>query len=422
MPPAGDPLSADSMSDAGDELPLAGVLFLAFSQFLAGPVAALRLADLGARVIKIERPGTGDIGRALAFGGIEVDGDTLSFQIMNRGKESFAADLKDSDGLRTVKRLVARADVLIENFRPGVMERLGLDYDTVRALNPRLVYGSVTGYGTVGPWRALPGQDLLAQSMSGLPWLNGSRNEGPIPVGLSIADLLASCHLAEGITALLYRRERTGVGGRVETSLMEGMLDLQFELLSARLNDPDVAVLRGGPHNANAFLSAPYGVYPTRDGYLAIAMNPVPRVGELVGLEALRAFEDPQTWWSERDTIEQLLADHLAHEPTQHWLDLLRPADVWCAPVLTLPELIAHEGFQSLGMTQVVERPAIGGEHDARLTTTRSPIRVDGRILRRRTGAPRLGEHTEALMLEFGLDADDVGAGQPRLSRAGDSA
>ena len=389
-------------------LPLEGITVLDFSQFLAGPVAALRLADLGARVIKIERPGIGDIGRQLAFAGMTLDGDTLSFQVMNRGKESYAADLKAPDDLAAVRELVARADVVIQNFRPGVMERIGLDYESVRRLNPRIVYGSVSGYGPDGPWRDIPGQDLLAQSISGLPWLNGSRDEGPVPVGLSVADLLASCHLAQGVTALLFRRERTGEGGLVETSLLESMLDLQFELLSAHLNDPTVTVERGGPHGANAFLAAPYGVYPTADGYLALAMNPVPRIGALVGLEALAAFEDPDTWWTERERIEDLLAGHLAGHPTQHWLDLLRPADVWCAPVLTLPQLVAHEGFRALGMDQEVRRPdALGGE--ARLRTTRSPLRIDRVILRDDRGAPRLGEHTALIDRELGLRAPGSG-------------
>jgi CoA:oxalate CoA-transferase len=388
--------------DAADR-PLDGILVLDFSQFLAGPVAALRLADLGARVIKIERPGVGDIGRTLAFGGIEVDGETLSFQIMNRGKQSFAADLKDSEDLAAVSALVARADVLIQNFRPGVMERLGLDYESVRAINPRLVYGSVSGYGTDGPWRDLPGQDLLAQSMSGLPWLSGSRDDGPVPVGLSVADLLASINLAHGVTALLLRRERTGRGGLVETSLMEGMLDLQFELLSAHLNDPSIVVRRGGKHGANAFLAAPYGVYPTSDGYLAIAMNPVPRIGSLIGLPELEAFTDPATWWSHRDGIEELLAEHLSQHPTRHWLDILEPADVWCAPVLTLPELVASEGFAALGMTQVVTRPGLAADVEARLTTTRSPLRIDGAVLRGDRGAPRLGEHSAEIERELGI-------------------
>jgi len=396
----------------GPVLPLEGVLVVDFSQFLAGPVAALRLADLGARVIKVERPLTGDLGRTLAFAGMTLDGDTLSFQIMNRGKDSYAADLKDGTDLAAVKRLVAQADVLIQNFRPGVMERIGLDYESVRALNPRIVYGSVSGYGSDGPWRDLPGQDLLAQSISGLPWLSGSRDDGPVPVGLSIADLLASTHLAQGVTALLLRRERTGEGGLVETSLMEGMLDLQFELLSAHLNDRSVVVERGGIHGANAFLAAPYGVYPTADGYLAIAMNPVPRIGALIGLAALEAFTDPQTWWSERDRIELLLADHLRGQPTAYWLAILQPADVWCAPVLTLPELVAHEGFRALGMDQEVHRPAADGSGEARLRTTRSPLRVDRAILRHDRGAPRLGEHTAAIDRELGLrPAPDAGTG-----------
>lgn len=393
-------------------LPLTGFLVLDFSQFLAGPVAAMRLSDLGARVIKVERPGVGDIGRTLAFAGVTIDGDTLSFQIMNRGKQSYAADLKDSEDLAAVKRLVARADVLIQNFRPGVMERIGLDYASVHALNPRLVYGSVSGYGSAGPWRDLPGQDLLAQSMSGMPWLSGSRDHGPVPVGLSIADLLASTHLAQGVTALLLRRERTGEGGLVETSLMEGMLDLQFELLSAHLNDPSVIVDRGGPHGANAFLAAPYGVYPTADGYLALAMNPVPRIGELIGLHALAAFGDPASWWSERERIEDLLAEHLSSRPTRYWLDILEPADVWCAPVLTLPELVGHAGFRALEMDQEVRRRSASGDGEARLRTTRSPLRIDGAILRGERGAPRLGEHTASIDEELGLRS--AGDGEAR--------
>jgi CoA:oxalate CoA-transferase len=397
-----EPVRQDARPATAPALPLEGIVVLDFSQFLAGPVAAMRLADLGARVIKIERPGLGDIGRQLAFAGMVLDGDTLSFQVMNRGKESYAADLKDAGDLAAVRELVAHADVIIQNFRPGVMERIGLDYESARRINPRIVYGSVSGYGPDGPWRDIPGQDLLAQSISGLPWLNGSRSEGPVPVGLSVADLLASCHLAQGITALLFRRERTGEGGLAETSLLESMLDLQFELVSAHLNDPTVTVERGGPHGANAFLAAPYGTYPTADGYLALAMNPVPRIGALIGLDALAAFEDPDTWWSERERIEDLLAEHLSAQSTQHWLDLLQPADVWCAPVLTLPELVAHEGFRALGMDQVISRPdATGGE--ARLHTTRSPLRIDHAILRDARGAPHLGQHTSDIDQELGL-------------------
>ncbi len=375
--------------------PLDGILVLDFSQFLAGPVAALRLADLGARVIKVERPGTGDIGRTLAFAGKELDGDTISFHAMNRNKESVAANLKDPEDLEYVRSLVQRADVVIENFRPGVMDRLGLDYETVKASNPGIVYASATGYGETGPWKDRPGQDLLAQSIAGLPWLNGSHDDGPVPMGLSIADHLMSCHIAQGVTALLVRRFRTGEGGRVQTSLLEAMLDLQFELLSVKLNHADLAVQRGGARSAHAFLAAPYGTYPTQDGYLALAMNPIPSLGALLGLPDLEAMTDPQLAWSEREAIEEVISARLREHTTDHWLAILDAADVWCAPVLTLDQLIDSEGFAAIGMTQTVER------NGTRVNTTRSPIRVDGQVLRSAKAAPTLGEDDARVRAEF---------------------
>ena len=375
--------------------PLDGLLVLDFSQFLAGPVAAVRLADLGARVIKIERPGTGDIGRTLAFAGRVLDGDTVSFHAMNRNKQSITADLKVAADLDYVMDLVARADVIIQNFRPGVMERIGLDYESVRAINPSIVYASATGYGSEGPWRDRPGQDLLAQSISGLPWLSGSKDDGPIPVGLSIADHLLSCHIAQGVTALLVRRFRTGEGGLVESSLLESMLDLQFELLSTKLNDDSIQVERHGEHSAHAFLAAPYGTYPTSDGYIALAMNPVPKLGALLDLPVLEAMSDPQEAWDRQEEIEAVLAARFALGTTQSWLDILDAADVWCAPVLTLDELLASDGFAALHMTQQVER------RGTTITTTRSPLRVDGQVLTSEKAAPTLGEDDAVVRAEF---------------------
>ena len=369
------------------DLPLTGVTVLDFSQFLAGPVAALRLADLGARVIKIERPGSGDAGRQLAFAGRTVDGDSMSFHAMNRNKESIVADLKDPAGLARVRALVATADVVVSNFRPGVMERLGLDYETVHRINPGIVYGSVSGYGDTGPFKDRPGQDLLAQSIAGLPWLNGSRDDPPVPVGLAVADHLASCHLAQGITALLVRRFRTGRGGHAQTSLLEALLDLEFELLTTRLNDPSIEVRRKGIRSAHAFLPAPYGIYPTSDGYLAIAMNPVPTIGRLLDLPDVTAMTDPQSWWDRQEEIEDLLSERLSTRTRDEWLAVLDAEDIWCAPVLTLDELVGHEGFRAIAMTQQLRRDGLD------LTTTRSPIRIDGQRLTNSRPAPRLGEH-----------------------------
>jgi CoA:oxalate CoA-transferase len=401
------------MSDTLDAaaLPLAGMLVLDFSQFLAGPMAAMRLGDLGARVIKIERPQGGDIGRRLAFAGVVEDGDTLSFHITNRNKESYTADLKSDDDRLGITALIARADVIVQNFRPGIMERLGFGYDAVAAINPGIIYASVSGYGSEGPWKDRPGQDLLAQSLSGLPWLNGSSDDPPVPVGIALADVIASIHLASGITAALLRRERTGLGGRVDTSLLESMLDLQFELLSAHLGDPSIEVKRGARNTAHAFLPAPYGVYPTSDGYLAIAMTPVPELGALVGLPEFEQYGDPDTWWTEQTAITRALADHLATRSTEHWLEILDASDIWCAPVLALPELVAHEGFKALDMAQQVERPAANGGEPVVIQTVRTPVRFDGRVLRNGRGAPRLGEHTEAIRDEFASASPSVEKG-----------
>ena len=383
------------------QLPLNGILVLDFSQFLAGPVAAMRLGDLGARVIKVERPGTGDIGRTLAFAGLEKDGDTLSFHIMNRNKESYAADLKDSDGLKEVRELVKRADVIIQNFRPGVIERLGLGYEEVKKINPKIIYGSATGYGTVGPLMDRPGQDLLAQSLSGLPWLSGRAGDPPIPVGLALADIFTSTHLASGVIALLLRRERTGVGGVIETSLLESMLDLQFELISANLFDPNVVVNRGTGNSAHAFLPAPYGLYETSNGYLAIAMTPIPALGLLLDLD-LAEYEDPKSWWINQEVIMKKLSAKLEENSTEHWLAILDAADIWCAPVLTLSELVSHEGFTAIDMTQRTERTGRDGS-EISIPTTRSPVRIDGKTIKHSKGAPHVGEDTEKIRKEFGI-------------------
>jgi CoA:oxalate CoA-transferase len=336
----------------------------------------------------------------LAFAGLESDGDTLSFHIMNRNKESFAADLKSGADKAEVWKLIKQADVIVQNFRPGVIERLGFGYEEVRKVNPRIVYASASGYGSTGPWKDRPGQDLLAQSISGFPWLNGSKDMPPIPVGIAVADIFTSVHIAHGVTALLLRRERTGLGGLVESSLIESMLDLQFELLSAHMFDSSVEVNRGASNSAHAFLPAPYGLYSTSNGYIAIAMNPIPKLGELLGID-FSMFSNPESWWSSQETIMATLTEKLIHETTEHWLGILDEADVWCAPVLTLPELVSHEGFLELDMLQETKRSSLNGKEEISITSTRSPLRFDGRTLKNTKGAPHVGEDTEKIREEF---------------------
>jgi CoA:oxalate CoA-transferase len=378
--------------------PLEGLNVLDFSQFLAGPSAGLRLADMGARVIKIERPNTGDLSRQLYISNLALDGDSTLFHSINRNKESFAADLKDPRDRELVRELVARADVMIQNFRPGVIERLGFDYETVSKDNPELVYGEVTGYGNHGPWRDKPGQDLLAQALSGLPWLNGNADQPPLPLGLSVADLFAGAHLVQGILACLVRRGITGRGGKVEVSLMESVLDAQFELLTTYLNGDGKPPMRSAVNNGNAYLGAPYGIYQTADGFLALAMGSVTRLGELLDCPALASYADPKSWFACRDEIKGILAQHLSARSTDQWLAILEPADIWCSDVFTWSKLLKHDAFKALDMVQDVLC-----REGTILRTTRCPIRIDGEIYKSPNGAPRVGQHTDDIIEEFAL-------------------
>ena len=377
--------------------PLDGLLVIDFSQFLSGPSATLRLADLGARVIKVERPDGGDLGRQLYISNLQLDGDSTLFHSINRNKESFSADLKKEEGLRQVRELLRHADVMVQNFRPGVVERLGLDYDSVRQLNPRVVYGEVTGYGQKGPWRDKPGQDLLVQSLSGLAWLNGDADQPPVPFGLAVVDLFAGAHLVQGILAALVRRSLRGIGGKVEVSLLESILDAQFEVLTTYLNNGNQLPQRSPVNNAHAFLGAPYGIYATANGFLALAMGPVGRLGQLLDSAELLSYGDKDIF-ERREEIKQILGGILRRQTTDHWLAVLEPADVWCSEVLDWNQLFAHEGFKTLEMVQRVRR----GD-GIELETTRCPIRLDGNILNSGKGAPRLGADTEQIRKEFSL-------------------
>ncbi|MEN5275655.1 CaiB/BaiF CoA-transferase family protein [Brucella sp. TWI432] len=381
------------------ELPLSGLVVVDMSQFLSGPYCSLRLMDLGARVIKIERPDGGDLSRRLYLSDTEIGGDSTIFHAINRGKDSLAIDLKNPDDLNALKKLLTQADVLIQNFRPGVIKRLGLDYEAVQQINPRLVYASISGYGEEGPWVGRPGQDLLAQARSGLMWLNGDEGQGPVPFGLAVADMLAGAAAAQGILAALVRRGITNKGSHVETSLLEALVDFQFEVLTTHLNDGRRLPKRSEFRSAHAYLSAPYGVYPASDGYLAIAMMPIAKLAPLLETDTLAPFmDDPKIAFAQRDEIKRLIAARIAEKTVDEWLAILEPADVWCARVLNWEELLKSEGFATLDMLQTVTRA-----DDVSITTTRSPLRINGQRPKVARAAPRIGENSKEIREEFGL-------------------
>jgi CoA:oxalate CoA-transferase len=377
---------------------LEDVLVLDFSQFLSGPSASLRLADMGARVIKIEKPGEGDICRDLYVSDVNVEGESTIFHAINRNKESYIADLKNAEDVSRIKALIKEADVVMHNFRPGVMERLGLNYEVVRQLNPSIVYAEVSGYGNDSPWRNLPGQDLLLQAVSGLTWLSHNEQEMPTPMGVAVVDILAGAHTVQGVLAALFQRAVKNTSALVQVSMFESILDFQFEVLTCFYNDGEELPQRSRINNAHAYISAPYGIYQTTDGYIALAMGDIQQLAGLLNCKGLLPFADKKDWFTKRDEIKKVLADHLVTASTRHWLDMLQPADVWCAPVYDYEMLREQEGYKALNMEMEVKT-----SNGISLTTTRCPVKVDGNYLTSPVGAPFLGEHTEKINREFSL-------------------
>ncbi|MCR9138643.1 MAG: CoA transferase [Alphaproteobacteria bacterium] len=386
------------------DLPLDGITVLDFSQFLAGPMCAMRLADLGADVIKIERPGSGDLCRKLCVADQWLGEDSLLFHTINRNKKSVVADLKDAEDLSRVKALIQRADVMVHNNRPGVMERIGLGYSEINELNPMMIYGVVSGYGPSGPWKDKPGQDLLAQARSGMTWLSGDGGQGPVPMGISITDITAGAHLVQGILAALFRRAKRGQGALVEVSLVASAMDLQFEQFTSYLHGSRQQPARSRLNGANVNAAAPYGLFRTNDGFIAIAMTPIAELQAILGLETLGPLSDPAVAFARRDEIKQILQDHLLTGATSHWLSLLEPAGLWCSEVLDWPQLEATGALDALEAVQTVSGPQGQDIH-----TTTCPIRIDGRALPCDRGAPALGADTQDVIA--GLSNDHTARG-----------
>ncbi|RYZ29950.1 MAG: CoA transferase [Chitinophagaceae bacterium] len=377
-----------------NNLPLQGVTVLEFSQYLSGPSAGLRLADLGARVIKIERPGSGDACRQLAIKNLwAADGSSLLFHTINRNKESFAANLKNPRDVQVIKQLIEKADVVTHNFRPGVMEKAGLDYEEVKAINPKIIYGEISGYGTEGPWKNLPGQDLLLQAISGLTYTTGNEDDLPVPFGVAIADIICGTHLVQGILAGLIRRQKRGVGARIEVNLLASLLDFQFELFTTYFASKKLPQ-RSKSNNGHTLLSAPYGIYATADGYIALAMVELKKLSEGLGCKELLMYQQEEAF-ALRNEIKELIALHLKEQSSLYWLELLHSYGIWAMPVMTWKEMKAHPAYQSLVMEQKI---LAGGQQ---VVTTRCPIRYNNQRLFSQKAAPELGAQNQAILHEL---------------------
>lgn len=377
-----------------NHLPLNGLVVLEFSQYLSGPSAGLRLADLGARVIKIERPNGGDAGRKLAIKNLWLGDDSLLFHTINRNKESFTADLKNAEDIAVVKKLIAKADVLMHNFRPGIMDKVGLNYDKVQEINPKIVYAEISGYGKSGPWKNKPGQDLLLQSLTGLTYTTGNAADAPVPFGLSIADTLCGAQLVQGILGALIRRQKTKKGALIEISLMESLLDFQFELLTTYFNSKQ-EVKRSSISNGNPLLGAPYGIYETANGYIAIAMVDIQTLASVLDCNELFIYTQEHAF-ANRDDIKTILTNHLKQHDANYWLVKLQAHDLWAMQVLDWNMMLQAEAYKVLEMEQVLET-----KDGQNVVTTRCPIRINGQKLFSSKPAPLLGQQNKKVYKDF---------------------
>lgn len=377
------------MTEKSKTGPLEGIRVLDFTALLQGPLATQILGDLGADVIKLEKQ-SGEWMRQWGIFMARTHGETDAFLSFNRNKRSVEVDLRDKKDRDSILELADKADVVVENFRPGVMERLGLGYEVLRERNPRLVYAASSGYGRSGPYAKRPGQDYLVQALTGAMWLTGRRDDPPFLMAAAVADQFTGVHLVIGILAALAHRHRTGEGQRVDVDLLSCMLALQQQELTVYLNHGRLFE-RPAENIGHPGLTAPCGVYGTRDGYLMLAMTPCPTLGKVLKVDWLSEYDTNEKMFSARDTVHRRLSEHFSTNTTAHWIELLSSHDVWCAPVQTYADVerdpqIAHKEL-------IWEVPYADSGKSYRtvgspFTFSRSPASV-------RHGAPRSGQHTE---------------------------
>ena len=385
---------------------LQGIRIISFNHFLLGPMGIQALADVGADVIAVETP-EGAWQRHWSSGDIWHDGQGMVHMCTNRNKRSVALDLKSSKGKEIALKLIDGADVVAENFRPGVMDKLGFGYDALRRRKPSLVYASASGYGPEGPYAQRPGQDLLAQALFGIMVITGPHTTGPRPVGVSAVDHHGAALFAMGILAALLRRERTGKGCRVDASLMQAALDLQAESLVAWLNAPKrPASVNARQHIAGWYYPAPYGVYATRNGHIAVSLCPLQRLAEAIDEPRLVSFSDKDTW-SRQDEIGELIAAKLKTKATEDWSPRMEQAQIWHARVQGYADLVEDPQVKHM-QALVTVRGA--GETGAPVTLVNHPVRYDGEAAAIRLPPQPLGAQTKEVLAELGFGPAEIAA------------
>jgi crotonobetainyl-CoA:carnitine CoA-transferase CaiB-like acyl-CoA transferase len=374
------------------------ITVLDLTRVRAGPTCVRQLGDWGANVIKIEARDDDAKGADFAP---RHDPD---FQNLQRNKRSIALNLKSPDGVAVLRRLVERADVLVENFRPDVKQRLGIDYETLKAVNPRLIYASISGFGQDGPYRDRPGVDQIAQGMSGLMSITGEPGGGPMRAGIAVADMSAGLFAALGVLVALYERETSGLGQWIQTSLLQSLIFMHDFQAARYLMNGDVPKQVGNNHPTGA----PTGTFKTRDGHINIAPTPPMwrKFCEAIGRGDLAEHPDyatPKVRRANRERLNALIETVTREADSAEWIDRLNRAGIPCGPIYSIDETFADPQVKHLGIAQKVDSPQLGA-----ITLLGQPVSLSRTPSRLAKSAPEYGEHSDEILAELGYSKTDI--------------
>ena len=384
--------------------PLEGIKVLGFTHFAQAPFALQTLGDLGADVINIERPGSGDFNRS-QYAEECLNGESPFFLAMNRNKRSMTLDMKNEKAKAVIQDLIRNTDVIVSNFRPGVLDKLGFGYEEAKKLNPRIIYAHAVGYGRKGPYEKLPGQDLMAQCLSGYTYLVG-KDGPPQTGGTFLVDMYSAGMLTVGILAALINRDRGGESQEVEVSLLNSALHLQCQELTHYMNTGRKPQ-RPKKFSGQVQSWAPYGIYATKDGYLClsvVAENKVDDLGAVLGIENLKeVMPDKEAMFRDRDKIYDVLQAALDQNRTDYWIEELQKVGIWCGRVNDYEQTVNDPQVIYNEMIQNISHPVAG---DIRVVNC--PIGFSKMPASIRKAPPLLGEHNEEILKELGYTDEKI--------------